>query len=132
MGNNLYTNRQLINNAICLLLTTGLYQRAFEEWDPLTDVQQMWIALQTLIQEAFQRHLNTTAPTAGHHRYAPAQPFQQNAFGALAKNNDNDKSIAATVATRVAALTYQSQLTQTTAANTIQHQDQQMVQIEAV
>jgi hypothetical protein len=77
MGNNPYTDRQLIDNAICLLLTTGLYQRPFDEWDRLTNVQQTWIELRTLIQEAFQHCLNTTAPTAGHHRYAPAQPFQQ-------------------------------------------------------
>jgi hypothetical protein len=80
MGNNPYTDCQLINNAIRLLLTTGLYQRLFKEWDRLTNVQQTWIALRTLIQEAFQCHLNATAPTAGHDRYAPAQPFQQNAF----------------------------------------------------
>jgi hypothetical protein len=35
LGNNPYTDRQLINNAIRLLLTTSLYIRAFEEWDCL-------------------------------------------------------------------------------------------------
>ena len=121
MGNNPYTNCQLINNAVPLLLMTGLYQRAFKEWDRFTHVQQMWIALCTLIQEAFQCGLNATAPTAGHHRYAPAQPFEHNAFGILAEDdNNNEASIAATVATQVAALTYQSQLTQSTAANTSQ------------
>ncbi len=131
MGNNPYTNCQLTNNAICLLLTTGLYQRPFEEWDHLTNVQQMWIVLKTLIQEAFQRHLNATAPMAGHHRYAPAQSFQQNAFGALANKKDDDESIAITVVTQVSALMYQSQSTQTTTANTIQCQEQQMAQIAA-
>jgi hypothetical protein len=82
MGNNSYTDCQLINNAIHLLLTTGLYQRPFKEWDHLTYVQQTWIVLRTLIQEMFQCCLNATAPTTGHHRYAPAQPFQQNAFEA--------------------------------------------------
>jgi hypothetical protein len=90
MGNNPYTNCQLINNAIRLLLATGFDERPFKEWDHLTDVQQMWIALRALIQEAFQRCLNATAPMAGHHGYAPAQQFQQNAFGALANNNNND------------------------------------------
>jgi hypothetical protein len=132
MSSNLYTNCQLINNAINLLLTTGLYQRPFEEWDRLTNVQEMWILLRTLIQEVFQCRLNATALTAGHHRYAPAQPFQQNAFGALANDNNDNKLIPATVATQVAALTYQSQLTQTPAANTIQRQEQQMAQIAAV
>jgi hypothetical protein len=31
LGNNPYTDKQLINNAICLLLTMGLYLRAFKE-----------------------------------------------------------------------------------------------------
>jgi hypothetical protein len=31
MGNNPYTDCQLILNAVCLLLTTGLYQQAFKE-----------------------------------------------------------------------------------------------------
>ena len=31
LGQNPYMDWQLINNAICLLLTTGLYQRPFEE-----------------------------------------------------------------------------------------------------
>jgi hypothetical protein len=128
MGDNPYTNRQLITNAVCLLLTTGLYQRAFEEWDRLTAAQQTWIALQTLIQEAFQCRLNATVPTAGHHGYAPAQPYQQNAFGILGNNKSNDEeSIAKMVATQVAALTYQSQLRQSTAATTSQRQDMQMV-----
>jgi hypothetical protein len=69
---------------------------------------------------------------AGHYRYVPAQPSQQNAFGALAKDNNNEESIAATVATQVATLMYQSQLTQTTGANTIECQDQHMAQIAAV
>ncbi len=54
LGNNPYTDRQLINNAIRLLLTTGLYTRPFEEWDRLQPAAQMWIELHCLIQEAFQ------------------------------------------------------------------------------
>jgi len=42
-----------------------------------------------MIQEAFQRRLNATAPTAGHHGYAPVLPYQ-NAFGALAEDDDNE------------------------------------------
>jgi hypothetical protein len=75
MGNNPYTDHQLINNVVPLLLTTGLYQRAFKEWNRLIHMQQMWIALRTLVQEAFQGCLNATAPMAGHHGYAPAKPF---------------------------------------------------------
>jgi hypothetical protein len=132
MDNNPYTDCQLTTNAVCLLLTTGLDQRAFEEWDRLTAMQQMWIALWTLIQEAFQRHLNATAPTAGHHGYAPAQPYHQNVFGILGNNKSNDEeSIAKTVTTQVAALTYQSQPMQLMAANTSQRQDMQMAQLAA-
>jgi hypothetical protein len=89
LGRNPYTDRQLLQNAIRLLLTTGLYVRASEEWDRLQPVAQMWVALRMMIQEAFQRKLNATAPTTGHHGYAPALPYQ-NAFGALAEDDDNE------------------------------------------
>jgi hypothetical protein len=49
VGQNPYTNSQLINNAIRLLLTTGLYQQPFEEWDRLLPASQTWIALQALM-----------------------------------------------------------------------------------
>ena len=72
IGGNPYTDRQIVMNKIRLLLTTGIYTRMFEEWDRLTVVDQAWIALRQMIQEAFQRRLNATAPTAGGHGYAPA------------------------------------------------------------
>jgi hypothetical protein len=73
-----------------------------------------------------------TAPTAGHHDYAPAQPYQQNAFGTHSETkSDDEESIAKTVATQVAALTYQSQCTQSTAANTSQRYDMQLAQLAA-
>ncbi len=100
----------------------------------MTVPNQTWIALQSLIQEVFQRQLNATAPTAGYHGYIPSQPFQQNASGILGNNaddDDNEESIANTVATQVAALTYQSQLTQSTTANPSQRHDQQMAHIAA-
>jgi len=134
LGRNPYTDRQLLQNAIRLLLTTGLYVRAFEEWDRLQPTAQMWVALRTMIQEAFQRRLNATAPPAGHHRYAPALPYQ-NAFGALATEDDNDddgeESIAESVSNHLAALTYQSQMTALTAATTTQCNSQQLANIEA-
>jgi hypothetical protein len=129
LGQNPSTDCQLINNMIHLLLTTGLNQRPFEEWDRLLPATQIWISLQALIQEAFQCCLNTTAPTAGHHGYAPAHPYQQNAFGIPGKDDDNNK--ATTVATKVVALVYQSQLTQSTAANTSQCQEHQIAQLSA-
>jgi hypothetical protein len=52
-GQNPYTDWQLIDNAIRLLLTTGLYQRPFEEWDHLQPAAQSWIKLRRLIQDLF-------------------------------------------------------------------------------
>jgi hypothetical protein len=132
LGHNPYTDRQLVNNAICLLLTTGLYQRPFEEWDCLLPTAQMWIQLCHLIQESFQHCLNAMVPTVGGYGYAPAQPYNQNAFGILGEaESDDEESIKNTVATQVAALTYQSQLTQSTAANTSQRCDIQLAQLAA-
>ena len=91
LGRNPYTDHQLLQNAIRLLLTTGLFVRAFEEWDRLQPAAQTWVARRMMIQEAFQHKLNATAPTAGHHGYAPALPYQ-NAFGALAED-DNDEGL---------------------------------------
>ncbi len=132
MGNNPYTDCQLINNAIRLLLMMGLHTRPFEEWDRLQPAAQTWIELRHLIQEAFQHHLNVTAPTAGGNHYAPTQPYNQNAFDILGETESNDKeSIANMVASQVAALTYQSQLTQSTATNTSQYHDMQLAQLAA-
>jgi hypothetical protein len=132
LGNNPYTDCQLINNAIRLLLTTGLYIRPFKVWDRLLPVAQTWIKLHRLIQEAFQHCLNATAPTAGHHGYATAQPYQQNTFGILGETeSDNKEPIANTVATQMAALTYQSQRMQSMAANTSQRHDMQLAQLAA-
>ncbi len=123
LGRDPYTDGQLINNAIRLLLTTGLYLRPFKEWDRLQPVAQTRIALRAMIQEWFQRRLNAMAPTTGHQGYAPVLPHQQNAFGALANDADTDNNAIKTVATQVAALTYQSQLTASTAANSSQPQE---------
>ena len=126
LGQNPYTVKQVITNTIRLLLTTGLYIRAFEDWDQLDETAKTWIELRRVIQEAFQRRLNATAPTAGHQGYAPALPFQHNAFGALAGNDSDDDESAETVVTQMAALTYQSQLTANTAANSSQQMSQYM------
>ena len=123
LGQNPHTDKQLITNTIRLLLTTGLYIRAFEDCDQLAEALKTWIELRCLIQDAFQRRLNATAPTAGHQGYAPALPYQQNTFGVLA-GNESDEDSTDTVATQMAALTYQSQLTATTAANSSQQMSQ--------
>jgi hypothetical protein len=49
LGCNPYTGWQLVTNAICLLLTTGLYTRPFKDWDRLALGAQTWIALWTMI-----------------------------------------------------------------------------------
>ncbi len=76
-----------------------------------------------MIQEAFQRRLNATAPTAGHHGYAPALPYQ-NAFGALTGDDvddtDGEELIAESITNQLAVLTYQSRMTASTAANSTQ------------
>jgi hypothetical protein len=45
LGKNPYTNKQIIMNAIRLLLSTGLYTRAFEDWDQLGEAAKTWIEL---------------------------------------------------------------------------------------
>jgi hypothetical protein len=121
---------QLITNAIRLFLTTGLYIQPFEEWDRLTAQNQTWIPLCTMIQEAFQHRLNATAPTTGHHSYASVMLHQQNAFGNLGKMkaNSDDKSTDM-VATQVVALTYQSQVTTSMAATSLQRAEQQFMHL---
>jgi hypothetical protein len=117
-------------NAIHLRLTTGLYTWLFEEWSQLTAQNQTWIALCTMIQEAFQWHLNAIAPTAGHYSYALAMPHQQNAFGILGEMMaELDDESADTVTTQLAALTYQSQLTASKAANLLEQVEQQFAHV---
>jgi len=128
IGGNPYTDKQVVMNTIRLLLTTGLYIRMFEEWDRLPAANQTWIELRRMIQESFQRRLNATAPTMGGHGYAPAY---HNAFGALEEPSDDEDSVATAVASQMAALTYQSQLTASTAATTTQRQEQQLAKLTA-
>jgi hypothetical protein len=123
LGKNPYTNKQLITNMIHLLLTTGLYVRAFKDWDQVLEAQKTGIEPRRMIQDDFQCQLNTTAPTAGHQGYTPALPFQQNAFGPLA-NNDSDNASATTVMTQMVALTYQSQIMANAAGKLSQQMDQ--------
>jgi hypothetical protein len=98
IGKNPYTDKQLIMNAIRLPLSTGLYTRAFKDWDQLSEAAKTWIKLRRIIQDAFQRQLNALAPTSDHQGYAPALPFQHNAFNALAADG-SDKDTDNTTAT---------------------------------
>ena len=126
LGDNPYTDKQLILTAVRHLLTTGLYIRAFEDWDQLSAADQTWFELRRIIQDAFEKRLNATAPTAGHQGYAPALPYMHNnAFGAFipTEDTDGDDSVD-TFATQIAAVTQQSQLTATTAANSSQRHEQ--------
>ncbi len=75
LGKNPYTNKQLLMNTIRLHLTMGLYILAFEDWDQLAEGAKTWIELRRIIQEAFQRRLNASAPTSGHQGYSPDLPF---------------------------------------------------------
>jgi len=64
---------------------------------------------------------------AGHQGYAPAIPYMlNNAFGALSQTNDEtyDDDSVDSIATQMAAVMLQSQLTATTAANSSQRHDQ--------
>jgi hypothetical protein len=76
----------------------------------------------------FQQRLNVTASTAGHQGYAPTMPHQQNTFGILGQN-ESDNNSAETVATQVAALTYQSQMTASSMANASQCAEQQFAHL---
>jgi hypothetical protein len=86
LGRNLYTDCQLINNAIRLLLTAGIYVQMFEEWDHLQLNAQTWVALCVMIQEVFQHRLNATASTAGHHGYAPARLLEATSYHSANKH----------------------------------------------
>jgi hypothetical protein len=96
LGKHPYMDKQLILMAICLLLGTGLYVCTFEDWDILAKVDQTWIELHCIIQEALQHYFNAMVPTLRHQRYAPALPYMMNnSFGALghtANNKDTDSA----------------------------------------
>ena len=103
---------QLLNNAIRLLLGSGLYQRDFEEWDRKNATDKEWMNLKPFIQEAYQQQLNVTGNTSGPHGY------MQNAFATLEELDDDKDADVATVITQMAALTTQSQATVASTAAT--------------
>ena len=112
LGEDPYTAQQLLNNAVRLLLQTGLYTRDFKDWDHKTAADKIWMTLKTFVQESYTHCLNATSITTG------AQGYVQNTFAALAEESDNDKDDVQMVITQMAALTTQSQLTASTAAET--------------
>jgi hypothetical protein len=111
LGNNPYTPQQILNNAVRLLLHWGLYTRDFDDWDCKPAFKIIWTNLKPFIQEAYTHRLNATSITAG------SQGYVQNAFNILQESDDEDDDVN-TVITQMAALTTQSQLTATTAAET--------------
>ncbi len=65
LGKDKYTPKQLLNNAIQLLLQCRLYTCNIEDWDRKPKANQVWTELKTFIQEVYTRHLNATNITAG-------------------------------------------------------------------
>jgi len=112
LGEDPYMAQQLLNNAVCLLLQTGLYTRDFKDWDRKLAPDKVWTNLKTFIQEAYTRQLNATSITTG------AQGYVQNAHAALAEESEDNDDDVYMVITQMAALTTQSQLTASTAAET--------------
>jgi hypothetical protein len=112
LGEDPYTAQQLLNNAVRLLLQTGLYIHNFEDWDRKIAADKIWTNLKTFIQEAYTRRLNATSITTG------TQGYVQNAHAALAEESEEEEDNVHTVITLMAALTTQSQLSASTAAET--------------
>ena len=128
LDDNPYTDKQLILTAVRHFLTTGLYILAFEDWDQLSPVDQTWVELRRIIQDAFEWRLNATAQTADHQEYTPALPYILNyAFGAFSPTTETkDDGSVDTIATQMATVTLQSQLTAATVVNSVQHHNQGM------
>jgi len=112
LGEDPYTTQQLLNYAVRLLLQTGLYTRDFEDWDCKIATDKIWTNLKTFIQVSYTRRLNASSITSGAHRYV------QNAYAALGEESNEEDDDVQTVITQMAALTTQSKLTASTAAET--------------
>ena len=93
-------------------MQTGLYTRDFEDWDCKIATDKIWTNLKTFIQEPYTRRLNATSITTG------AQGYVHNAYTALTEESDDEDDDVHMVITQMAALTTQSQLTASTAAET--------------
>ena len=103
LGKDKYTPKQLLNNAIQLLLQCRLYTHDFKDWDRKPKADQVWTELKTFIKEAYTGRLNVTNITARQ------QGYVQNAYTVLAKESTEDEDDdVQTVITQMAALTTQS------------------------
>jgi hypothetical protein len=102
----------LLNNAVRLLLQTGLYTRNFKDWDCTIATDKIWTNLKIFLQECNTCCLNKTSITTG------VQGYVQNTFAALAEELEDEDSDVQTVIPQMATLTTQSQLMASTAAET--------------
>ena len=102
----------MLNNAVRLLLQTGLYTSDFEDWDCKIAANKLSTNLKTFIQESYTRRLNVTSITTG------VQGYVQNTYAALADELEDEDDDIQTVITQMAALTTQSQLMASTVAET--------------
>ena len=59
LGEDPYMAQQLLNNAVCRLLQTGLYTRDFKDWDCKIAADKIWTDLKTFVQECYTRCFKT-------------------------------------------------------------------------
>ena len=108
LAKNPYTTQKLFINAINLLEHCGLYQCDLEDWECKPLVDQTWINLWPLIQEAYQRCLTSGTITSAQGGFA-----QNNRFAGLTTDVDSDddtaETIAGTINSHMANLTAQRQ-----------------------
>ena len=103
LGEDEYTPKQLLNNAIRLLLQCRLYTRNFEDWDKKLVADQIWTDLKTFIQDG-PGGINSTPQCDKHSRMR--MPRSQKTL------------LTRTIITQMAALTMQSQMTAASQAAT--------------
>ena len=61
--------QQLLNNAVRLLLQTGLYTCNFEDWVQKIAADKIWMNLKTFVEECYTHFLNATSITTGTQGY---------------------------------------------------------------
>ena len=89
---NPYTQTQLVNCAVQLLLQSGIFpMKEFEDWE--REVSKTWTDLKRFVQAAYQRkltvlNLRMTSGTGGY--------ISQNMFNVLGDDDDNVDSVAST------------------------------------
>jgi hypothetical protein len=105
-----YTDIQVINNAVCLLMQASIFPlKEFDNWEAITP--KTYPALKTFTAAAYTRHIlsQQLRNTAGHMGYAPQNQNMYDVF-----DNDNattDTKGTTTTITNMAAITTGSTLT---------------------